>query len=132
VLVSLHRRYYGSKPAQTAEVGLFFNRRLARSRCPFLIVGPVVSGKYYHRPVFFFCLSFFVSGVFLRFLLCVPVSHLLFCLNVFLSISLFTYFVFIRLFSCFVSTLLLSFLYCCLFLWNLCGYLCYRRRVSKI
>jgi len=26
---------------------------LARSRCPFLMFGPVVSGKYCHRPVFF-------------------------------------------------------------------------------
>ena len=28
-----------------------FDRRLARSRCPFLMFGPVVSGKYCHRPV---------------------------------------------------------------------------------
>ena len=32
-------------------------RRLARSRCPFLMFGPVVSGKYCHRPVFFLLIS---------------------------------------------------------------------------
>jgi len=26
---------------------------LERSRCPFLMFGPVISGKYYHRPMFF-------------------------------------------------------------------------------
>ena len=53
MLASLHRHFYGSKAAQKAKVDLFFfDRHLERSRCPFLMYGPVVSGKYYPRPVF--------------------------------------------------------------------------------
>ena len=54
MLASLDRHFYGSKAAQKAEVDFFLmDRHLERSRCPFPMFGSVVSGKYYHRPVFF-------------------------------------------------------------------------------
>ena len=57
------------KPPKKLRWTFFLDRHLKRSRCPFVMFGPVVSGKY-HRPDFFLfvfleeapCLSNLVSN----------------------------------------------------------------------